>query len=112
MPFSNFPKHCLEDIKEVIAAGYPPELIYEVMDCRLRFLKSSNLDLSAQQDFLHSLNDCKLDDAKKVKLKEEVAAIMDRGLPNNGHSGERVAENIPKLHRRATSSIGSFSVPL
>ena len=82
------------------------------MKCRLRFLlilESSSLDLAdAQQDFLHSLNDCKLDDAKKVKLKEEVAAIMDRGLPNNGHSGERVAENIPKLEEQ--HPIGSFSV--
>ena len=25
---------------------------------------------------------------------------MDRGLPNNGHSGERVAENIPKLEEQ------------
>ena len=67
----------------------PPELTYEVMKCRHRFLlilESSSLDLAdAQQDFLHSLNDCMLDDARKAKLKEEVAAIMDRGLPNIGH---------------------------
>lgn len=99
-----FPKLCLEDIKEAIAAGYPPELTYKVMDRRLRcllILESSNLDLSdAEQDFLQSLHDCKLDDAKKKKLKEEVATLMEKRLPSIGHSEERLAEIIPQLEEQ------------
>ena len=99
-----FPKLCLEDIKEAIMAGYPPELTYKVMDRRLRcllILKSSDLDLAgAQQELLQSLNDCKLDEAKKKKLKEEVAALMDKRLPSIGHSEERITENIPKLEEQ------------
>ena len=99
-----FPKLCMEDIKEAITAGYPPELTYKVMDRRLRcllILETSNLDLSdAEQDFLQSLNDCKLDHAKKKKLKEEVVALMDKRLPSISYIEGRQAEKIPKLEEQ------------
>ena len=96
-----FPKLCLEDIEESITAGYPSELTYKVMDRRLRcliILESSNIDITvAQQDFLQSLKDAKLDGAKKQKLQEEVGALMDKRLPSIGYPEERRAEIIPKL---------------
>ena len=96
-----FPKLCLEDIEESFTAGYPSELTYKVMDRRLRcliILESSNIDITvAQQDFLQSLKDAKLDGAKKQKLKEEVGALMDKRLPSIGFPEERRAEIIPKL---------------
>ena len=102
-----FPKLCLEDVEEAIKAGYPSELTYKIMDRRLRcllLLESSKADLSdAHQDFVESLQDCKLDNAKKKKLEEDLAALMSKGSENVGHSsssGETKAEEIPKLEER------------
>ena len=102
-----FPKLCLEDIEEAIKAGYPSELTYKIMDRRLRcllMLESSKADLSdAHQDFVESLQDCQLDNAKKKKLEEDLAALMSKGSENVGHccsSGETKAEEIPKLEER------------
>jgi len=102
-----FPKLCLEDVEEAIKAGYPSELTYKIMDRRLRcllMLESSKTDLSdAHQDFVESLQDCQLDNAKKKKLEEDLAALMSKGSENVGHSsssGETKAEEIPKLEER------------
>ena len=99
-----FPKLCLEDIEEAVKAGYPSELTYKIMDRRLRcllLLESSKADLSdAHQDFVESLSDCKLDDAKKKKLEEDLAVLMAKRSENVGHcssSDDRKAEGIPKL---------------
>ena len=74
------------------------------MDRRLRcllILESSNLDLSdAEQGLLPRLHDCKLDEANKKKLKEEVATLMEKRLPRIGHSEERLAEIIPQLEEQ------------
>ena len=102
-----FPKLCLEDIEEAKKAGYPSELTYKIMERRLRcllMLESSKADLSsAHKDFVESLQDCKLDNAKKKKLEEDLAALMSKGSENIGHSSssdETKAEEIPKLEEQ------------